>query len=239
MPTIHMETIDKKISRLLRIPGVLNRARQNHPRTDQTEKALQKLADSGISVSLNPVYSLCAKIALREMTYEEAYEKALRYKSFHRQSATEILPLFQDYIAKNQFEALPDFKNFRAPFPIGRNSDGKTSIIRVRPTFVTIRQGKLHPVFVLGWIDAPLRDFHKRLVSAIVRRALLTQQDFLGSDAEIVSFPRHKGHKIRYQGGWLVSQFPDLDDLELQKQIQRYNDALDRVIEQLRRAKPN
>lgn len=234
MPTNQMETIDKKIARLLRIPGVLNWARQNHPRTDETEKALQKLADSAISVSLNPVYSLCAKLALREISYEEAYSRALRYNEFHRNAAMEILPLFQEYIAKNQFEALDDFKSLRAPFPIGRNSEGKASVIPVTPTFVTIRQGKLHPVFVLGWVDAPLKDSQKRLVSAVVRRALLTQQDFLGCDAEIVSFPRFKGHKIRYQGGWLVSQFPDLEDDELQRLLQRYNIALERVLERIK-----
>lgn len=229
-----MDPIEKKIARLLSIPGVLNWARQNFPRSDETEKAIQKFADAGISVSLNPVYALCEKMALREMTYEQAYAKAENYKSFHRMAATEILPLFQDFIAKNQFEALSDFKGFRTPFPIGRRPDGKTSSIPVRPTFVTIRQAKLHPVFVLGWADSPLREHQRRLISSVIRRALLTQQDFLGSDAEVVTFSRFKGQKVRYQGGWLISQYPDLSDQELQSQIERYNLALMRVIDRIR-----
>lgn len=228
-----MEPVEKKIQRLLRIPGVLNWARQNFPRTDDTRKALQKLADAEINVSLAPVYALCAKVAYRDLSYEDAYNKALTYKRFHRESATEILPLFQEYLAQNQVEAVLDFRRLRAPFPIGRTSEGKTSAIPVKPNFVRIREGKLHPVFLLGWVDSPLKTHQIRLISAIVRRALLTQEDFRGCDAEIVTFPRYKGYKERYRGGWLISQYQDLSDEELAGQIKRYNDALNIVIQDL------
>lgn len=228
-----MDGIEPKIARLLKIPGILNWARQNFPRTDQTERALQKLADADITISLGPIYGLCAKLAHRELSFDEAIEKASGYKRFYREAAMEILPLFNEYVIKNQDEGVQDFRRLRVPFPIGRSAEGKVSAIPVRPTFVTIRQGRLHPVFVLGWIDSPLTVHQCRLVSAIVKRALLTQHDFAGSDAEVVTFPRYKREKRRYQGGWLISSFSDLTDDELVKQFDRYNLALSRVIERL------
>lgn len=234
MSTSQMDQIEKKIQRLTRIPSLLNWARQNHQRTDDTRKALQKLIDADLTISLGAVYTLCAKVAYRELTYDDAYDKALSYKEFHRNAATEILPLFQDYLAKNQAEAVPEFRNLRAPFPIGRTAEGRTSTIPVRPAFVTIRQGKLHPVFLLGWVDSPLSYHQKRLVSAVVRRALLSQQDFRGCDAEVVTFPRFKGYKDRYLGGWMISAFPDLSDDELARQIQIYNSAVQQVIMDLK-----
>lgn len=234
MPTRKMDQTERKIQRLMRIPGLLNWARQNFPRTDETRAALQKLADAELTISLGAIYALCAKVAYRELTYDEAFDKALHYKKFHREAATEILPLFQDYLVENQVEALAEFRRLRAPFPIGRTEDGKTSAIPVRPTFVAIRQGRLHPVFLLGWVDSPLSYHQKRLISAVVRRAVLSQQDFRGSDAEVVSFPRYKGHKIRYRGGWMISSFADFSDDELADQIRVYNDALKQVIAALR-----
>lgn len=233
MLAIIMEKIEDKIKRISRIPGVLNWARQNFSRTDKTAAALKKLADAKITVSLNPVYNLCAKLAYREITFDSAFSKASGYEGFLKNAASEILPLFQDYLVQNQVEAVPDFKEFRVPFPIGSNIDGKVASIPVRPTFVYVRDGRLRPIFLLGWVDTPLDYHQRRLISAIIRRAILTQQDFLGSDAEIVTFPRIKGTKQRYQGGWNISSFPDLSDEELSAQFSRYNKALQQVIKSL------
>lgn len=230
-----METPEKKIARLLKIPGVLNWGRQNFPRTDDTRKALEKLAAAEIQISLGPIYALCARLVHREITYDDALDKAQSYSGkFYRNAGIEIIPLFQEYIEKNQDEGLKDFRRLKIPFPIGKNSEGKVSFVPVRPTFVTIRQGKLHPVFVLGWVDSPLTPDQLRLIAAVIRRALLTQQDFLGCDAEIVTFPRRKGQKVRCQGGWLVSQLGDLTDDQLIKQITIYNRALEQVVSSLR-----
>ena len=222
---------EKKISRLLKIPGVLNWARQNHPRLDDTRKALEKLANAEIQVSLSPIYSLCARMAYREISYEEALAKAQSYEGrFYRDAALEIVPLFQEYLEFNQAEAIEQFKRLRIPFPIGKNPEGKVASIPVRPTFVTIRDGRLLPVFLLGWVNSPLTYEQCRLISAIIRRALLTQQDFLGSDAEIVTFARKKKSDFRYRGGWLISAFQDLSEAELTKQIETYNQALELVL---------
>lgn len=228
-----MEEIDRKIARILRIPGVLNWARQNFARTDDTTIALQKLVDAEIVVSLAPVYALCARVAYRELSYDQAFEKALTYKHFHRNAAIEILPLFHEYLMENQIEALVDFKNFRAPYPIGRNASGQIAAIPVRPTFVTIKDGRLLPVFMLGWVNSPLKYSQRRLASAIIRRSILTQTDFRGSDAQIISFPRIKNTTVRQRGGWMNSDFEDLSDDQVLKQIGIYNKALNQVIEQL------
>lgn len=227
---------EKKIKKLLNIPGVLNWARQNFPRRDDTRIALERLVASDLQISLNPIYSLCARIAYREVSYDAAFDKAAAYQGkFHRDAGTQIIPLFQEFLTKNQYEGVKDFRKLRIPFPIGKNPEGKVASVPVRPTFVTIRQGRLHPVFLLGWIDSPLTPHQVRLICAVIRRALLTQQDFLGCDAEIVTFSRGKGGGSRYLGGWLVSAYPDLTDAELARQVEVYNDALVEVLTKLRR----
>lgn len=225
-----METLEQKIIRISKIPGLINWARQNFLRKDKTRSSLEKLANNRIQISLSPVYRLCAKVAYREMTYDEAYEKALSYEQYHRDSATQILPLFNEYISQNQIEAIKDFEGFSVPYPIGKSEEGRTLSIPVRPTFVTIRAGRLRPVFLLGWVDTPLDRHQCRLISAIIRRALLTQQDFLGCDAEIVTFPRLKFSTSRRRGGWLISNFQDYSDEELAQQFERYKTALAEVI---------
>lgn len=226
-----METLDQKIARISRIPSLINWARQNHSRADKTTESLQKLADTKIQISLGAVYSLCAKLAYRKITYDEAWEKALTYQGYPGKSATEILPVFNDYLTTRQIDAPDDFQGFQVSYPIGRSKDGKgTLYIPVRPTFVTIQAGRLIPVFLVGWVNSPL-DFHqRRLIASIIRRSILTQQDFLGSDAEIVSFVRKKFGRDRQLGVWKVSQIPDYSDDELIAQFDRYTHALRDVI---------
>lgn len=229
-----MDDIDKKIRRLLRIPGILNWARQNFPRTDRTTEALRKLAAAEIQISLAPIYAICTRLVHREISYDDALAKISLYEGkYYREAGEEILPLFNEYVTSFQDEGLKDFRRLKAPFPLGRGANGKMSLVPVRPTYVTVREGRLHPVFMLGWVDAPLSWHQKRLVCAVIRRALLTQEDFLGSNAEIVTFPRSKGQKFRYQGGWKVSDFPDLSEEELREQVSIYNRAVSKVLEEL------
>ena len=230
-----METLEQKIARIRRIPSLINWARQNHARADKTRNNLQKLADSKISISLGAVYSLCAKLAYRQITYDEAWERALGYDGYPGKSATEILPVFNEYLTNRQIEAPSEFQGFQVPFPIGKSEDGKgTLYIPVRPTFVSIQAGRLVPVFLVGWVNSPLDVHQRRLIASIVRRSILTQQDFLGSDAEIVSFVRRKFGKERQLGVWKASQFPDYSDEELLAQFARYTNALRHVIEYLK-----
>ena len=226
-----METSEKKIARVSRIPGLLNWARQNFARADKTQQSLQRIADSKIQISLGAVYALCAKLAYKKISYEDAFEKAQAYEGFPGKSAREILPVFSDYISQRQIEAVADFEGFQIPFPIGKRPDnGKTLYIPIRPTFVTILEGKLRPIFLVGWVDSPL-DFHqRRLIAAIIRRAILTQQDFIGCDVEIVSFARKKFSSARQLGVWKISQIPDYSDEELISQFDRYTTALRNVI---------
>lgn len=232
-----METIEQKLSRIIRVPSLINWARQNFQRTDKTRDSLKAIADSKILISLHAVYLLCAKLAYKEVSYEEAWDTAMSYKGFPGRAAQEIIPIFNEYITRGQIDALPEFRDFRIPFPIGKNplDIKKTLAIPVKPTFISIQEGKLRPVFLVGWVDSPLNYHQRRLISAIIRRAILTQQDFIGSDADIVTFARKKYTRSeRELGVWRVSQFPDYSDEELVDQFARYSRALQMVIDYLK-----
>ncbi len=229
-----MSEIEKKIKKIKKIPGVINWARQNYKRTDDTQKKLQNLVSNPIGISLQPIYGLCKKLAYRDMAFEEAYEKVSGYRGSLGSSGTSILRAFHDYIEQSQIEAVKEFDGFSMPYPIARDVDGEPLAIPVKPHFVTIREGKLRPTFIIGWADRPLNAYQIRLLSTIISNSLLTQQDFIGSDADIVAFPKMKWSSARECNQWPVSRFANLSNEELADQFERYSRALRNVIATLR-----
>lgn len=225
-----METPEEKISRVRKIPSLIGWARQNFRRSDKTRDSLMRLAETKIQISLNSVYGLCRKRVYRELTEDEAWDRALAFSGFPGKAARSILPVFEEYIRERQIEAPEEFRDFAAPFPIGRDESGSPIVIPVKPTFISIQEGELRPVFLVGWVDSPL-DFHqRRLIAAIVRRSILSQQDFLGSDADIVTFVRKKFSQDRQLGVWKVLDMPDYSDSELVDQFNIYTKALRDVV---------
>jgi hypothetical protein len=150
-----------------------------------------------------------------------------------KEAGKEILPLFFEFANEARLDGLSAFKGFSSPYPIGRVNN-ETLSIPVTPTFTILQNGKLVPVFVIGWATMPLNDYQKRLLSTIIHDAILTQQDFLGSDALIVCTPRHKKTKARHLLTWSAKEYADLSLTELQEQFSRYRKALEEVVRILR-----
>ena len=230
-----METAEQKIARLLKTPPIFNWVQHVFPRSDDTLRSLERLAQRPIGRSLRSTYRLCAELAYREIDFEEAQQQIdKKLQGYSQAAAKEIVPVFYEEITRRQFDTIPEYKGENFPYPIGRAPDGNTLTIPIAPTFVAFEAGRLLPVFVLGW-RSPIRKLHRiRLVSAIIHRSILTWQEFQGSDALIMTFCTGRWSNAREPQSWYTSRYADMSDAELQEHFDRYNKALHHVIAELK-----
>lgn len=229
-----MDEKSKKIQRIKKVFELLNWARHNFRRTDDTRNSLREIADNPPRRSIAPVHRLCREIAYRRLTYDEAIEKASAYKGYLKMAANEVLPAFNSYFTSNQIETVPELELERFKFPIGKAEDGKTRAVPIEPTYIAIRGDKLIPTFLLGWTKIPYNHHQKRLISTMILQAVLTRQDFIGGDAQVLAFPRtNKWSKAREPRCWMVSEYANMSEAELQEQFDRYNKAVRDVIAEL------
>lgn len=230
-----MEDTEKRIKRLMRLPSLVNWVRHNKRRLDETVFQLREFANNPPRHSLQPVQKLCAALAYGKLTQESALEKAEEIvRPAARVAAREVIPAFCRYLAKTGIEGASELDGFHAMYIIGKRPNGEPLLVPVKPTFIGIKNDELMPVFVVPWVDFKLDGFQKYLLSTIICDAILTQQDFLNSDAEILAFPRIKNTKTRHQRGWHARQYNLLSQDDLIEQFERYSRALRTVVAELR-----
>lgn len=239
-----MEEKQTKIDRVRRIPAVVNWARQNNKRTDQTRDNLKRLADNPFMTSLRSTYRLCTQLALREIEIEKALEKIGAYKGFSKSAGKAIVPVFKKYIDQKNIRAIPEFKSQNWPYLLGRDSTDTPISIPVRPDFVYENNGKLVPTFLIGWADRPLSTFQKSLMSWVIYDSILTLEDFLDSDGLILTFPKKtKYAREREPVTWWVKSYLNIDrrafDINLDKeqfdlQVQLYMRAVEQAVQMIR-----
>lgn len=230
-----MDDTEKKIKRLMKPPSLVNWVRHNKRRLDDTIFQLREFTNNTPHHSLQPVQKLCAALSYGNISEADALEKAEKInRPAARAAAREVIPTFCRYLSKTGIEGVPELDGFQAMYIIGKNPNDEPMFVPVRPTFIGIKNDKLTPVFVVAWADFNLDGFQKYLLSTIICDAILTQQDFLNSDAEITAFPRIKNTKSRTQRGWQARQYDLLSQDDLIEQFERYSRALRAVIAELR-----
>lgn len=230
-----MKNSEQAVKRILRPPSVANWVSHNHRRLDKTKSGLLRFAQVPPKHSLGDVYEICEAIVTDRIPFEQAMKCVDSIKHpLTRIAAREIIPVFFSYAQSIHLDGLPTFKDFRSPYPIGRSSDGSTITVPVIPTFTILQGEKPTPVFMIGWASRQLTGYQKQLLSTVIHNAILTQQDFLGSDALIVRTPRSKLTNTRTIQDWWVRDYPLLTEEELHEQFHRYGQAVTEVIRTLR-----
>lgn len=230
-----MKEAERKIKRILRTPSVFNWTRLNYERTDETAKAVKRFAESDHQISLKPVYSLCTKLAQRDLGLNEAYEKISEWKGYAGQAAFEIIPIFHNWLELNQIQTVDIFdNNQRISFPIGRWADGSVLSIPLLPNFFTMIRGRPTPVYILGWSSITFNYYQIQLCCSIIKKSVLSYTDLIGSDAKVITFSKDKWSGLRIQGEWSVNKFGTLQEEVIHDQMQRYFKSLSIVIDQIR-----
>lgn len=229
-----MRKKEEIIRQLSRPPSVANWARHNFKRLDDTRKGILRFALSPPRHSLADIYSICEAIVVDRISRDQALKciEGIKHPQTRR-SAEEVIPAFFDYAVESKLDGLSTFKDFRVPYPIGRSESGSIMTIPVVPTFTILRNEKPTPVFLLAWSKLALTEYQKNLVSTIIRNAILTQQDFIESDAIMICTPRFKNTEHRLVTTWSIRDRASLSDDDLEEQFGRYTSALSDVLRSL------
>jgi hypothetical protein len=219
----------------MRPSAVVNWARNNLKRLDATRDKLRSFALRPPRHSLTPVYHLCTQHLYGNLTLKQALDAIDEIKHpIARMAAREILPCFASYINTEKLEGVPELDSFELPYPIGRSPDGMALFIRIKPTFVAVHGIQLVPYFVIGWSAPVLSGYQKQLLSTLICKSLLSHQNFIGSDAQIVCILRIKGTKTREIRQWNARLYDDLSENDVRDQVDRYGKALHLVVRELR-----
>lgn len=219
------KSVQQRIDEMRRPPTLANWVRLNARRRDETTTRIARFVLAKPRHALTLVYGLLADYVNLGSTAEnvrtgiDGLVDPLVQRLGH-EIATALLPWFD----KNQIRGLPAFSTTLERFPIGRKV-----FIPIRPTFVAMINGRPTPVFIIGWTaQNALTGYQKQLLATMIYSALLTQEDFIESDALVLFTPRHKysttAREIREM--W-VSKIPLLTDEQLRAQFKCYGDALD------------
>lgn len=229
-----MDDTEKQIQALLKLPNLVNWVRHNKKRLDDTVFQLREFTANPPMHSLQPVQRICAAIAYGQLDEAAALEKAGELKRpAVRVAAQEVVPAFCRYLERTGIGGVPELDSFKAMYIIGKKPNDDPLLVPVKPTFIGVKNEKLIPVFVVAWVDFKLDTFQQYLLSTIICDAILTQEDFIDSDAEIVAFPRIKHTKVRDQRGWQARQYDLLSQDDLVRQFERYSRALRIVISEI------
>lgn len=136
--------------------------------------------------------------------------------------ARHILTALLPHIREKKWSGIQVFKDLVEYYPVAAHVD-----VPVRPTFVINDNGVVVPYFVVCWAEIGLSDYQKRILSMLITEAILTLEEFQGSDAVIVCVPRHRFSKTeRYVVEWKLSDHPQLSSTEKAELFERYGNAL-------------
>ncbi|WP_294337990.1 hypothetical protein [uncultured Sphingomonas sp.] len=229
-----MDDIEKRKRKLLKLPSIENWARNNRPRFDDTFFALSNFDRNPPRFGLAVVKGLCASMAKGELSLNDALDKSDEIKhDAVRASAQQVLPAFSRYLFRRPVEGLGAFDGFSLSYPIGPRPGGGTLAIPVAPTFVGLRGGALVPIFIIPWANFALDGFQKQLISSVLKDALLSHQDFIGCDGEVLAFPKNDGESTRYERSWNITSYASMDREDLNRQFGIFGRALFKVIEEM------
>jgi hypothetical protein len=211
------------IKKLRAPPGVHNWVKNIRPRTDDMAHSLYNFAVNGPRHSLKPVENVIRQVVVDGISDEDAF-KCLdlitneRVRKYGRQILIALLP----HIREKGWKGIQIFKNMCERYPVAANVS-----VPVRPTFVVRQNGKAVPYFVICWTEIGLKGYQKRILTTLIQEAILSQEDFEGSDAVIVCVPRHSFSKSeRYVVEWKLSDHPALSADEKADLFRRYGQAL-------------
>lgn len=219
-----MIDITKAVLKVRRPPSVPNWAKHNSRRADRTAAAIARFALASPRIRLQPVYNALAMMVIDQQPLEVALKVVEALENpVVRRAGIEILTAFERFNRDRCMDGIEALHKWETVYPLTRGV-----VVPVKPTFVILENGRPKPVFVIGWASTRLDDFQMRLLCTVIHEAVLTQQEFLGSDAEILLFPR-SGRYSRNVISRTVRNAWLLTPAELARQIAIYGSALDIV----------
>ena len=223
------------VDKLFKPAQIANWTRHNFRRQDDTTRGLLKFVTNPPRHSLTQVYDVCRELAFKALSLDEALEKIKGINHpISRAAGLEIIPEFFNYLYQNNVEAIPELRDYERALVIGHYQD-KALLVPIKPTVITLKNGLLRPLFLIGWARLAFNEYQRRLYTSVIAQQILSEQDFMNSDCDIVCIPRHKRFPFRNRITWTARANGTLSKEELADQFTRYGRALKDVITTLKK----
>ena len=136
----------------------------------------------------------------------------------------EYVGAFYDYDEVRKYSGKPTYDEMVEPFRIG-----KGLFVPVKPLVNIVENGKLVPIFSVGWATFPLSDFQMRLLATVLEDAVFSLSDFKNSPGEFICFPKagKKQDATRKPHIWTRGDMNLLSQAELRDCLDMYLEALE------------
>lgn len=222
-----MKSVEALIAKVRKPPSLPNWVRLNDRHQGITTRRIANFALSSPRYALAKIYQIAADYVTFGHSQVQALKSvAMISNPMVQRLGREILAALLPELDRLDLKGIQVFHDMAVGYPIGR---GVT--VPVKPTFVSLENGKLTPVFVIGWTSITFNTFQLRLLSTIIHDAILTQEGFENSDAYVIFVPRIKAAKgDRYAKTLRVSMYQRLTSEELREQFDRFGNALDDAV---------
>lgn len=219
-----MSKVEKLIRKLRRPPAAHNWVKNIKNRRDDTAKALHDFAVNPPRSSLLSAIAICVQFVVDGISEDQAQKCADRIKKEgDRDRARWILHAFCAHAKSKGWKGIQVFREMVEFYHVSAGVR-----VPVRPTFVLNEDGKLVPYFVIAWARMDLSAYQQRILATMIYEAILTLEEFQGSDAVIVCTPvAPYCRKERRVIEWRIDGSDVLSEVEKQQLFDRYAGALD------------
>lgn len=208
-------------NKLKRPPHVPNWVRYNHPDTERTAKALVSFVKSAPQHTYEHALQLIHDMLARLLDPAQALTLARQRGRANSRALVE--DLLQAFLESGDLERLAGvrvYDEIRERFRISRDIS-----VPVRPVVTLLKDGRLKPIFVVGWKSVPLDRFQIRLMMTILEDALFSHTDFLDAEGEFLLYPQNSQGQ-REPMTWRRGDYDLLSSSELQEQMDVFIHAL-------------
>lgn len=213
--------LEKKLERP---PYVHNWVRNIGSDLDGTTKRLVRLALGFPVKTYGAAASIIIDRIISSLDRQTALKAALTTGRVNsREMVAEYINAFYDYDETRNYSGKPTYDEMIEPFRIGK---GLT--VPVKPLVNIVENGKLVPIFSVGWASFPFNRFQQRLLATVLEDAVFSLTDFRMSPGEFICFPKENNqpNADRKPLVWKRGDMELLTRNELRDCLDMYLDAL-------------
>lgn len=214
------KTLEQILAKLDRPPAAHNWSLCNFPKLARTTSALVNLAMGFPKVSYQWA-TLVIQYVLADGISDEMAIRVLEAKCPVSQldDNLEFLSAFLSYNTDKNLKGFRVFDEFSGQFLAGPDVR-----VPVRPTIILNDDGRLKPLFIIGWATNALSYYQRRLLSTLYEDAIYSLTDLRDSPGEVLFFPKD-GYGVRSVDRWDRGSYQLLSHEELRDQVQRFTRA--------------
>lgn len=223
-------------NKLSRPPYAHNWVRNLDPDKGKTTKNLVNLArgfPTKVYKAAEPIIHDRIMFGLDRETALNAAATTGRANS--REIVSEYVRAFLDFDEMRQYSHRTAFDDMVEPFRVGKGIS-----VPVKPIINIVENGKIRPIFSVGWASFPLTNWQLRMLATVFEDAVFSLRDFRDSEGEFVCFPKNGKDEDaeREPLVWHRGDYETFSKPELTGYLEMYLDALEAAKEILRNDAP-